>query len=90
MGQKQVVGTCLAEYCIQFLGIHICICQDAADIVSMKESIMVGRTADGVTNGEIVCREEHQAYKMSGLLIYPTSMRFQNAVSRVPVMKVEL
>ena len=56
----------------------------------MKESIMVGKTADGVTNGEIVCREVYQAYKMSGLLIYPTSMRFQNAVSRVPVMKIEL
>ena len=58
---RAVVATCLAEYCIQFLAVHIAytllLSQLTSNRISTKEGTTVGETAGGVTDVEIVCRE---------------------------------
>ena len=47
-----VVATWLAEYCIQFLAVHACICYANWLRISTREGTKVDRTAGGVTSLE--------------------------------------
>ena len=43
---RAIVATWLAEYCIQFLAVHVCICYPSWHWISMREGTKVERTAD--------------------------------------------
>ena len=49
---RAVVATWLAEYCIQFLAVHVCICYASWLRISKREGTKVGRRAGGVTSLE--------------------------------------
>ena len=53
-----IVATWSTEYCIQFLdAIRYMHLLKSTDIKFSQEKVLVGRTAGGMTDGEIVCRE---------------------------------